>query len=341
MSFFKDTGPIEGTKRPDFPDRIERPHIPRNDINNILLSRLQDIIDSRTKNGGMIPDVNRIKNGEFTDPPEGIDYPKYLKKGDNGKIYDKENNRAYDSVTDWVKAQETKMKQYESSVQYCENKFKQEWVRFENAENETEKRERYSICQRYCDHIKEYRKEAAKIREKLNSVKGIDEALSSEDSETKTEGLTQEEKERIKEETGWSDEIIDGIQNMKQYEILKNAGLFETEINGRKCLIKENIDLDYTDKDGVSNRERIARGLAPLDSKTGKPIELHHLGQKADSPLIELTEEEHRTGEYEDDKKNQSLWHDNAKETEVHGEGNSWDQERKDHWKARSEESEG
>ena len=59
---------------------------------------------------------------------------------------------------------------------------------------------------------------------------------------------------------------------MKQYEIMKNAGLDEVEINGRKCLIKENIDLDYTDEDGVSNREWIARGLAPLDRKTGKPI---------------------------------------------------------------------
>lgn len=163
----------------------------------------------------------------------------------------------------------------------------------------------------------------------------------SEVTETKSEGLTEEEKEKIKEETGWSDEIIENIKNMKQYEILKNAGLIEVEINGRKCLIKENIDLDYTDEDGVSNRDRIARGLAPLDSKTGKPIELHHLGQKADSPLVELTEEEHRTGEYEDGKKNQSLWHDNTVETEVHGEGNSWDQERKAHWKARAEQSKG
>lgn len=163
----------------------------------------------------------------------------------------------------------------------------------------------------------------------------------SETTETKTEGLTEEEKAKIKEETGWSDEIIENIKNMKQYEILRNAGLIEVEINGRKCLIKENIDLDYTDEDGVSNRDRIARGLAPLDSKTGKPLELHHLGQKADSPLVELTEEEHRTGEYEDGKKNQSLWHDNTVETEVHGEGNNWDQERKAHWKARAEQSKG
>lgn len=163
---------------------------------------------------------------------------------------------------------------------------------------------------------------------------------SSESDIALNEGLSNEEKAKIKEETGWSDEIIESIQNMKQYEILKNAGLREAEINGRKCLIKEDIDLNYTDADGVSNRDRITRGLAPLD-KTGKPLELHHLGQKADSPLVELTEEEHRTGEYEDGKKNQSLWHDNTVTTEVHGEGNTWDQERKAHWKTRSEQISG
>lgn len=171
---------------------------------------------------------------------------------------------------------------------------------------------------------------------KVSETESSEETDSLEGTETKNEGLTEEEKAKIKEETGWSDEIIENIKNMKQYEILKNAGLKEVEINGRKCLIKENIDLDYTDEDGISNRERMKRGLAPLDSKTGKPIELHHLGQKADSPLVELTEEEHRTGEYEDGKKNQSLWHDNTVETEVHGEGNNWDQERKAHWKARA-----
>lgn len=157
----------------------------------------------------------------------------------------------------------------------------------------------------------------------------------SEADETKSEGLSDEEKARIKEETGWSDEIIEHIENMQQYDILKNAGLVEAEINGKKCLVKENIDLDYTDADGLTNRERMERGLAPIDSETGKPLELHHLGQKADSPLVELTSSEHRTGVSEDGKKNQSIWHDNTKETEVHGQGNTWAQERSDHWKER------
>lgn len=169
----------------------------------------------------------------------------------------------------------------------------------------------------------------------------VDNTENKSDTDEKNEGLTDEEKALIKEETGWSDEIIDNIENMDQYEVLKNAGLKEAEINGRKCLIKENINLDYEDEDGLTNRQRMALGLAPLDDKTGKPIELHHLGQKADSPLVELTEEEHRTGDYKDGRKNQSLWHDNSKETKVHGEGNIWDKERKEHWRTRASESEG
>lgn len=170
-------------------------------------------------------------------------------------------------------------------------------------------------------------------------------SISTEDQPTndisENKGLTDEERNKIKGETGWLDEIIDNIKNMKQYEILKNAGLIEVEINARICLIKENIDLDYTDADGVSNRERLGRGLAPLDSKTGEQIELHHLGQKTDSPLVELTKEEHRTGKYEEGKKNQSLWHNNSLDTEVHGGGNTWAQERKTHWKARSAQNPG
>lgn len=161
-------------------------------------------------------------------------------------------------------------------------------------------------------------------------------------AETKhNKDLTDEEKAIIKEEIEWSGEIIENLQNSEQYEILRKAGLKEAEINGRKCLIKENIDLNCKDADGISNCDRIVRGLAPLDSGTGKPIELHHLGQKADSPLVELTVEEHRTGVSENWTKNQSIWHDNAKETEIHGEGNNWDKERQEYWKTRSQQIEG
>lgn len=112
-------------------------------------------------------------------------------------------------------------------------------------------------------------------------------------------GLTDEEKLKIKEETNWSDEIIDRIENLDQYEIYKKADLYEEEIDGRKCLVKQ-IDMDYFDsKTGMTNRERMEKGWSPIDSKTGEKIELHHMGQDYDSPFAELCENsEHGDGNH-------------------------------------------
>lgn len=150
----------------------------------------------------------------------------------------------------------------------------------------------------------------------------------SEATETEDEGLTQEEKDLIKEEKGWSDEIVDAIRNMDEYRIYKDAGLVEGEVNGKKCLMRTDIDWNQKDQYGYTNRERVAEGYAPLD-KTGKPTQLHHIGQHADSPLAELTFKEHRTGG------NDTILHDKSKETEVHGDGNNWNSERKDYWENR------
>lgn len=153
--------------------------------------------------------------------------------------------------------------------------------------------------------------------------------------EDKYEGLSENQKLGIKSETGWNDKIIGEIKNISQYEILKNADLKEVIIDDRQYLMKNNIDLDYIDRDGISNRDRILRGLSPIDASTEKPIELHHLGQKLDSPLVELTSEEHRTGEYEPGKKNHALWHSFNLDSEVHNGEYNWDQERKDYWQNR------
>ena len=147
------------------------------------------------------------------------------------------------------------------------------------------------------------------------------------------EGLTDEEKQRIKRETGWSDEIIDNIRSMKEYEIYKKAGLQEVKIGDKTALIRNDIDWNQIDEKGRTNEERIKRGLAPLD-KDGNPIELHHIGQHADSPLAELTFGEHRCDG------NDTILHDKNKDTETHGEGNKWDNERQNYWKDRAQYNE-
>ena len=141
--------------------------------------------------------------------------------------------------------------------------------------------------------------------------------------------MTDEEKQKIKEETGWSDGIVDYIRSMKEYEIYKNAGLEEKEINGKKCLIRSDIDLDQKDEKGRTNKERMEKGKPPLD-KNGESIELHHIGQKSDSPFAELTKSEHiKNG-------NDTILHDKNKESEI-DRLIQFKKEKSDHWKARSE----
>ena len=145
-------------------------------------------------------------------------------------------------------------------------------------------------------------------------------------------GLSEEEKAKIKEMTGWSDEIIDSIGSMKEAEIYMKAGLHEAEINGKKCLIRSDIDWDQKDEMGRTNRERAEQGLSPI-TKDGKTVELHHIGQHADSPLAELTTEEHRG------KGNDAVLHDKTKESEI--DRQEFAKERSEHWEARAQEESG
>lgn len=140
------------------------------------------------------------------------------------------------------------------------------------------------------------------------------------------DGLTDEQKERLREITGWSDEILNSIGLWDEAEIYMKAGLKEVEINGKKCLIREDIDLDQEDDDGITNREKMERGRPPI-TKDGEEVELHHIGQKQDSPLAELTMEQHRgVG-------NDTILHDKTKETEI--DRNEFGKERREHWKNR------
>lgn len=146
-------------------------------------------------------------------------------------------------------------------------------------------------------------------------------------------GLTDEEKARIKEETGWSDEIIDHIDSMEQYEIYKNANLEEREVNGRPCLCKK-VDMDYVDpKTGKTNRQLMAEGKSPRDAKTGEKIELHHMGQDFNGPFVELCENtEHGDGNHGTlHPKSEGSWrNDPEKKSE-------YNQQRQSHWEARSQ----
>lgn len=182
------------------------------------------------------------------------------------------------------------------------------------------------------DDIKNLTPEKLKMQAEENITKKQTEDNSDANESINIKELTDEEKRKIKKETGWSDEIINRINSMEQYEIYKNAGLVEADINGRKVLIKKDIDLDYKDpKTGETNRERMEKGRSPIDSKTGEKIELHHMGQEFDSPFAELLENsEHGDGNHKTlhTKDKDSFRNDKEKEIE-------YNKQKAEHWKTR------
>lgn len=122
--------------------------------------------------------------------------------------------------------------------------------------------------------------------------------------------------------------VNEAIENASDAEvaIYKDAGLELKEINGREVLQRTDIDYDAVDAFGQTNLERMAEGKAPLVD--GKPIELHHIGQKMESPLAELTRMEHRGPG------NDTILHDKLKESEINR--TQFNAEKEAHWKTRA-----
>ncbi len=155
---------------------------------------------------------------------------------------------------------------------------------------------------------------------------------SNNDAEQKV--LNQEQKDKIREEAGWSGEITNHIDSIGQYKIYKNADLHEADINGKKCLVKD-IDMNYVDpKTGLTNRELMEKGRSPVNAKTGEKIELHHMGQDKDGPFAELCENsEHGDG-------NHGTLHPKTEDSwrKEDGANDNYKKEKIEHWKTRAQE---
>lgn len=95
--------------------------------------------------------------------------------------------------------------------------------------------------------------------------------------------------EYLEKESPYSPEVNEYISSPEELQVYKDAGLVEKNVDGRICLIREDLDLDYVDQQsGLTNAELIAKGRSPYDAKTGERIELHHIGQDFNAPLAEL-----------------------------------------------------
>lgn len=128
-------------------------------------------------------------------------------------------------------------------------------------------------------------------------------------------GLTRNEAAKIQSESKLNLEFIKNFHSMEEYRIYKNAGLQTTKINGQFSYTRA-INLKYIDGNGRTNAQRIIDGFSPLD-ENGVAYELHHVGQKANSPLAILTKDEHISGG------NDRILHPNTGTSEV-SHGNAW-----------------
>ena len=137
MSEFKETtAPKEGFvsdqhRETDHPKMTETdaPRIPHNaDLQDSPFSESSDIFTEIFKQYGLVDtSLSEKREANQTDTSDGNDYSQYLEKREDGKYYDKETGKAYDSVEAWKQAQETLAKRYEGTANYYEKKAKKEW----------------------------------------------------------------------------------------------------------------------------------------------------------------------------------------------------------------------
>lgn len=150
----------------------------------------------------------------------------------------------------------------------------------------------------------------------------------------------------------WSPEIKDSIRSVEELKVYKDADLQEGKVNDRPCLQNPEIDweqrsrvLTPSDNEALArgelpfgfgtlddflsmtNKELALNGFAPLD-KNYQPIELHHVGQRMDSPLAELTSEQHHG--------NDAVLHEKNAPSQI--DRNAFNAERAEYWKARAKQ---
>lgn len=146
-------------------------------------------------------------------------------------------------------------------------------------------------------------------------------------------GLTMNQAALIQQESKLPLEFIKNFHSMDEYSALKNAGLSLSKVNGKMALTQK-IDWDFVGdiEDGRTNAQRVLDGLAPLDS-TGASYELHHIGQKSDSPLAILTSSQH--------KGNYSILHANTGGSASNIDRTLFEKQKREFWKSLLEMSQG
>ncbi|WP_299008788.1 HNH/ENDO VII family nuclease [uncultured Tenacibaculum sp.] len=136
-------------------------------------------------------------------------------------------------------------------------------------------------------------------------------------------------------ENQYSESSFKSINEMnisaEEKEIYDQAGLKKETINNREVLIQPNIDyhspLGIPGIETQTNLDRMNAGYAPLD-ENGNAYQLHHIGQENNSPLAELTNEQHQANG------NYSILHTKEGPSEINRK--EFNEQRAEHWKERA-----
>jgi len=117
-----------------------------------------------------------------------------------------------------------------------------------------------------------------------------------------------------------------GISSFEKY-LLKEAKYIS--VKGKLVARRNQTFNPYVKINGMTNIERMRLGLAPI-GKDGKPIELHHLKQKDNGIIVELTSTEHR--------QNSKILHRYETKSQINRQKfNKW---KKEYWKQRAKDFE-
>ena len=137
-------------------------------------------------------------------------------------------------------------------------------------------------------------------------------------------GLSMDEVAAIQQESKYPLDVIKSIKSMDEYNVYKSAGL-EAKMVGNKTALVQKIDLSLVNEKGMTNLQRMEKGLAPIDAD-GRMYELHHINQENGGTLAVLTQDQHRG------KGTFSLLHKVWNDSTVdHGSG--WAKTKSDFWK--------
>ena len=174
MNMFKETDLFEKNKETDRPFIRETDKLllsADTEPSSYSFSDSSDIFEVALKKLGLAADTSEEKTdaNQYRGDKE---YTAFLEKSFDGKYLDKGNGKAYESIENWEKTQETLAKRYNSTAKYYEGKAKKEWAHFKNAEKRNEsdagKWDHYYRSQESYAKVKELKEKSIKTWAKLH-----------------------------------------------------------------------------------------------------------------------------------------------------------------------------